>query len=113
MVFFLAGVAATFGLSTLGVFILIWRAPLIEDRSGAKRAVKNGDRSAAIYRALRQAIIEQERGNAQRRAEALDLQPQRLGRRRQLTEPGQLEEPGIDHAQHPAERASQQYRDQP
>jgi hypothetical protein len=37
MVFFLAGVAATFGLSTLGVFILIWRAPLIEDRSGAKR----------------------------------------------------------------------------
>jgi len=38
MVFFLTGVAATFGLSTLAVFILIWRAPLIEDKSGAKRA---------------------------------------------------------------------------
>jgi hypothetical protein len=38
MVFFLAGVAATFGLSTLAVFILIWRAPLIEDRSAARRS---------------------------------------------------------------------------
>jgi hypothetical protein len=34
MVIFLAGVAATFGLSTLGILLLIWRAPLLEERRG-------------------------------------------------------------------------------
>jgi hypothetical protein len=38
MVIFLAGVAATFGLSTLVFLLLIWRAPLLDERRGAGQA---------------------------------------------------------------------------
>jgi len=38
MVIFLAGVAATFGVSTLVFLLLIWRAPLLEERRAAAQA---------------------------------------------------------------------------
>jgi hypothetical protein len=38
MVIVLAGVAATFGLSTFAFLLLIWRAPLLEERRGAGQA---------------------------------------------------------------------------